>query len=340
MVNKKTFCYTAEDGTKKRDYGVYDANRENKDRHDKNLVGCGCGATIQADSMRKHKESRDHTTWEGAKRNEEIHLINEEAKIKWQKHAEELKLKGRLVLEASIAFFCTSKPVPPVRERIALEIKRLNELVAQHGKTECWREWVYGQEQVILFRHTDPTRGPSLHEFQLYKQQQEKAIQQLRLQLGIPVCHDDTKQDDQTNQTREMEKKEENKEEEVNAERIVYDQSLHKLRDCILPSTAESETTEAVNKIDVQRILYDETLHNELRDCVLPSSPSKTLGEVSAMKEAKNKRKAVGIAKKQKKEKVQKVEEKKEKKRKKNDDDYYIRNWLHVPGMAEALRRQ
>jgi hypothetical protein len=114
----------------------------------------------------------------------------------------------RLVIEACLPFFCSSDPVPSVSERIDRDTKRLKVLVAHHGKSEEWKEWVWQQEGVILARHGDPTRGPSLQEFQRYKQQQERirerdqqTIRQLRALLGqqnvqprTAVC-DDVKED-------------------------------------------------------------------------------------------------------------------------------------------------
>jgi hypothetical protein len=90
-----------------------------------------------------------------------------------------------------------------VLERVKQDRERLNERVDQLGKTAEWNDWVLEQDGVIVTRHQDPTRGPSLMEFkqcvqqqQLMRKRDEETIRQLRAQLGLPNVQPQTAEED------------------------------------------------------------------------------------------------------------------------------------------------
>jgi hypothetical protein len=194
--------------------------------------------------MNKHRE---RCNWDEVQKRREQERLIEERRIAYlqqeQAQCEAIRLQERLVLQSSLHFFCTGKPVPSVAERVELEKRRLKELFAETGKEELlyWKQWFWGQEEVISSRHRDPTRGPSLQEFELYKKKQEEVIhqlentiRQLRLQQGISVYD-------------QIEKKDENKEEkgELREETKEIAETVNKV------VVHDEMKAEAVNKIDI-----------------------------------------------------------------------------------------
>jgi hypothetical protein len=193
-----TTYYIDKDGQerKKRNYSAYDGSRKQKDRHDTALRLCECGANVPANKLPNHKRNdRAHLAWK--ERKEAADQIESQARE--GRRQEELKLKTRVVIETCVPFFYTGSSdvvswdrVPSVLERVKQDRERLNERVAQLGKAAEWNDWLVEQDNVIVTRHQDPTRGPSLMEFKQYVQQQqlirkrdEETIRQLRAQPGV-----------------------------------------------------------------------------------------------------------------------------------------------------------
>ena len=139
--------------------------------------------------MYRHKKTDDgHIKWQHNKDAEERRKREQRGK----EEAADLELQSRLIIQSTLPYFCSSKPVPSVMERIDQDWACLRALVDKHGKTEQWKDnWLMAQHSAIGMRHADPTRGPSLVEFEEYRRKQqekhkqhEDIIKQLRAELA------------------------------------------------------------------------------------------------------------------------------------------------------------
>jgi hypothetical protein len=176
-------------GERKRDYTLYDGNRPTQDRHSRATRECDCGQQVESRYMYRHRKNDDgHIKWQHNKNAEECWKMEQRSK----EEAADLELQSQLIIQSTLPYFCLSKPVPSVMERIDQDWACLRALVEKHGKTEQWKDnWLITQRCAIGTRHEDPTRGPSLVEFEEYRRKQqekhkqhEDTIKQLRAELA------------------------------------------------------------------------------------------------------------------------------------------------------------